>query len=114
MDLHYLEIITESVDAVCDVYSTTSGVSFGEPVPELGNARTAELRGGGRIGVRAPMSEDEKPGVRPYWLVPEIEDAVAQVAEGGGEIIHPPLEIPGLGRFAIYVQGGNQHGLWQT
>ena len=26
---------------------------------------------------------------------------------------HPPLEIPGHGTFAIYIQGGVHHGLWQ-
>lgn len=34
-------------------------------------------------------------------------------AEGGAELAHPPLEIPGHGTFAIYFQGGVQHGLWQ-
>jgi hypothetical protein len=31
----------------------------------------------------------------------------------GAEIAHPPMEIPGHGKFAIYVQGGVHHGLWQ-
>ncbi len=33
---------------------------------------------------------------------------------GNGEIAHPPLEIPGHGRFAIYNQGGIHFGLWQV
>ena len=36
-----------------------------------------------------------------------------RVLEAGGEVAHPPLEIPGHGTFAIYLQGGNDHGLWQ-
>jgi hypothetical protein len=28
-------------------------------------------------------------------------------------IAHPPLEIPGHGKFAIYFRGGIQHGLWE-
>ncbi len=32
----------------------------------------------------------------------------------GGEIAHPPMEIPGHGRFAIFIQGGIHHGLWQV
>ena len=31
----------------------------------------------------------------------------------GGEIVHPPMEIPGHGIFAIFIQGGIHHGLWQ-
>jgi len=34
--------------------------------------------------------------------------------ESGGEIAHPPLEIAGHGKFAIYIMGGNNHGLWQV
>jgi predicted enzyme related to lactoylglutathione lyase len=88
-------------------------VQFGEPDAGLGNARTATLAGGGLIGVRAPLRETEAPLVRPYWLVKDIEAAVAAVIQTGGRIAHPPLKIPGHGTFAIYIQGGNDHGLWQ-
>lgn len=113
MRIHYLEIVTDEVDAVCAAYAATSGVQFGEPDARLGNARTAALAGGGLVGVRAPLRETEEPLVRPYWLVDEIEAAVAAVVDAGGEVAHPPLEIPGHGTFAIYIQGGIQHGLWQ-
>jgi predicted enzyme related to lactoylglutathione lyase len=53
------------------------------------------------------------PVMRPYWLVSDIEAALAAVVQAGGEIAHPPMEIPGHGTFAIYLQGGNNHGLWQ-
>jgi uncharacterized protein len=35
------------------------------------------------------------------------------VITGGAQIAHSPLEIEGHGTFAIYFQGGIQHGLWQ-
>jgi predicted enzyme related to lactoylglutathione lyase len=73
----------------------------------------AELAGGGRVGVRAPMHESEKPVVRPYWLVDDIEAALATAVASGAEVAHPPLEIPGQGTFAIYFLGGTQQGLWQ-
>ncbi len=113
MQIHYLEIVTKEVDAVCAAYAAANGVRFGEPVAGLGNARTTALPGGGLVGVRAPMHEAEKPVVRPYWLVDDIEAAVAAAVEAGGEVAHPPMEIPGHGTFAIYIQGGIHHGLWQ-
>jgi predicted enzyme related to lactoylglutathione lyase len=73
----------------------------------------AELAGGGRVGVRAPMHESEEPVVRPYWLVDDIEAALATAVAAGAEVAHPPLEIPGQGTFAIYFLGGTQQGLWQ-
>lgn len=113
MQIHYLEIVTQEVDAVCAAYAGANGVHFGEPDAGLGNARTAALPGGGLVGVRAPMHESEEPVVRPYWLVDEIEAAVAAAVKAGGEVAHPPMEIPGHGTFAIYIAGGIHHGLWQ-
>lgn len=113
MQIYYLEIVTNDVDAVCSAYSKTHNVRFGEPDALFGNARTAELRGGGLVGVRAPLREDEEPVVRPYWLVEDIEAVVSAVEEAGGEIAIPPMEVPGRGTFAIYILGNNDHGLWQ-
>ncbi len=113
MQIHYLEIVTKEVDAVCAAYAAVNGVPFGKPNAGLGNARTAALPGGGMLGVRAPMHDAEEPVVRPYWLVDDIEAALASAVRAGGEVAHPPLELPGLGTFAIYIQGGINHGLWQ-
>lgn len=113
MPIHYLEIVATDVDAVCSAYTQTTHLQFGDPQAELGNARTATTKEGGLVGVRAPMHEAEDPVVRPYWLVEDIEAAVAAAMNAGGEIAHPPLEIAGRGMFAIYILGGVHHGLWQ-
>ncbi len=113
MQVQYLEIVTREVDAVCAAYTAVNGVEFDVPDAGLGNARTAALPGGGMVEVRAPMQEAEEPVVRPYWLVDDIEAAVAAAVGAGGKVAHPPMEIPGHGTFAIYIQGGIHHGLWQ-
>ncbi len=113
MKVQYLEIVTNDVDAVCAALASVHLVRFGEPDAGLGHARTAPMAGGGLVGVRAPMSDTEMPVVRPYWLVDDIDAAVATVVQGGGTLAHPPMKIPGHGTFAIYLQGGNDHGLWQ-
>jgi predicted enzyme related to lactoylglutathione lyase len=113
MQIYYLEIVTPQVDQVCAAYAAANDVQFGAPDAGLGNARTAPMPGGGLVGVRAPLRESEAPIVRPYWLVKDIKAAVAAVEAAGGEIAVPPTEIPGHGRFAIYLQGGVDHGLWQ-
>lgn len=94
MRIHYLEIVTREVDAVCAAYGAANGVEFGKPDSGLGNARTAEMPGGGLVGVRAPLRETEAPVVRPYWLVGNIHAAVETAVKAGGEI-------------------GIDHGLWQ-
>jgi len=113
MQIEYLEIVSHEVERVCAAYAAATGLQFGKPDAALGNARTSELPGGGLVGVRAPMSESEDPVVRPYWLVDDIEASVAAAVEAGGELAHPPMDIPGHGTFAIYILGGTHHGLWQ-
>ena len=114
MEIQYLEIVTNDVEKVCAAYAATHDIQFGEPDAGLGFARTASLATGGRVGVRAPLRETEEPVVRPYWLVKDINAAVTSVVQAGGEIAVPPTEIPGHGTFSIYLQGGNDHGLWQV
>ena len=106
--------MTHSVDETRETLEQVHGLTFGEPVAEFGNARTAELQGGGRIGVRGPLRETEVPVVRPYVLVDDIHAAVQAAEEKGAHVAIPPLEIPGQGAFAIYLLGGIEHGLWQN
>lgn len=111
--VQYLELVTPEVEATCRALEEVRGVTFSEALPELGFARTANLVGGGRIGVRAPMRDTEDPVVRPYLLVPDIEAALQAAAAAGGEIALPATPIPGQGKFAIYLLGGIDHGLWE-
>ncbi len=113
MQVHYLEIVTPEVEAVCAAFAAALGAKFSEPVATLGHARTAPLPGGAMLGVRAPMSDVETPVVRPYWLVDDIAASVAAAERAGALIAHPPMELPGHGTFAICIQGGVHHGLWQ-
>lgn len=113
VNVYYLEVITRDVDGVCKAYAEALGVEFGEPDERLGGARTADRSGGGLVGVRSPLRDTEEPVVRPYWLVEDIEAAVADVETAGGTVALPPMEIPGHGTIAIYQLGGNDHGLWQ-
>ncbi len=112
--VQYLEIVTPSVNETCEAMAEAHGVVFGEPIAEFGNARTADLKDGGRIGVRAPMRDTEAPIVRPYVLVDDIEAAVKAAERAGAKVALPPMEIPGgHGTFSIYILGGIEHGLWQ-
>ena len=113
MKVHYLEIVAPDVDAVCAAYEAAHGIKFGSADPLFGGARTARLRDAGTIGVRGPLRDTEKPIVRPYCLVADIKAAVDAASKQGAFVAHPPLEIPGKGTFAIFIQGGVEHGLWQ-
>ena len=113
MHVRFLEIVTPEMDLTCETLAAAHGVKFSDPVPEFGNSRTAELKDGGILSVRAPMHEAENTTVRPYILTDDIHAAVKAAEDNGATIAHPPLEIPGRGTFAIYFLGGIEHGLWQ-
>src|SRR6056297_2580176 len=113
MQIQYLEIVTPDVDATCRSFEGQHGVTFSEPDPGFGNARSADLAGGGRIGVRAPMADHETPIVRPYLRVSDIEAASAEAEKAGADFAMSATEIPGQGKFAIYFLGGVQYGLWE-
>ena len=113
LTVQYLEIVARDVEEVAALYSQIYGVAFGEADPNLGGARTAKLVGGGMIGIRAPLRDDEQPIVRPYILVEDIDASVSVARTAGAEIAMPPLEIEGYGQFAIIIREGIESGLWQ-
>lgn len=112
--VQYLEIVTPKVEETCKALAEAHGVEFSDPIMELGNARTADLECGGRIGVRGPMRSSESPVVRPYLLVDDIAKAVKAAEEAGATVAIPPMDIPGQGKFSIYILGGIEHGLWEN
>ena len=114
MKIQYLEIVTPEVDGLCRQYSTIYDITFSEPDANFGGARTANLNGGGFIGIRGPLRDTETPVVRPYVLVDDIKVAVESAAEAGAEIAMPPMEIPEHGMFAIVIHGGIECGFWQN
>ena len=113
MQVHYLEIVTPKVDALCDQYSKIHDVTFSEPDASLGGARIAKLNGGGFIAIRGPLRETETPVIRPYTLVDNLQEAVAAAADAGAEVAIPSMELPGHGTIAVVIQGGIECGLWQ-
>ena len=111
--VYYLEIVTTDVQATSDFYANAYGWQFEPEAPELGHARVATLPDGSLCGIRAPMHDQEKPLVRTYLRVADIEAAVNQAAQLGGVIALEHMEIPGRGKIAIYFLGGIEQGLWQ-
>ena len=74
---------------MCATYQAAHGIKFGSTDPLLGGARTAPLPDGGSIGVRGPLRDTEELVVRPYWLVDDIEAALAAASKEGALVAHP-------------------------
>ena len=113
MQIHYLEIVTPDVDAVCNLYAQSHQVIFAEPDANLGGARVATLSNGGKVGVRTPLRETEAPIVRHYLLVNNIQATVDAAAAAGADIAVAPMTLPGHGLCAIVIHNGIETGYWQ-
>ena len=113
MKISYLEIVTPDVAGTIKHLEAAQGVHFTDPVAALGNARVAALIDGGRVGVRAPMRDDEAPVIRPYFGTDDIQASVDAAVAAGATLALPPMPLPGEGMCAIVIQGGNDFGFWQ-
>ena len=113
MTMHYLEIVSDDVDALVGLYQGMHGLRFGEPDADLGGARVAARADGSLVGIRKPLAAHEQPILRSYLAVEDIH-AAAKAAEAAGALVaYPPTTQGARGTFAIVIQGGVQHGLWQ-
>lgn len=113
MAVRYLEIVTGDIDAVIGLYERVHDLSFGAPQPDLGNARVARQQDGSLIGIRQPLAAHERPIARTYLVVTDIHQAVKDAEDAGALIAYAPTEQGSQGTFAIVIQGGVEHGLWQ-
>ena len=113
MAVHYLEIVSNDVDTLTVLYQRMHGLSFDPPDPDLGQARVATHTNGVLVGIREPLAAHEQPITRTYLAVEDIQRAVKTAEESGATIAYPPTHQGNRGTFAIVIQGGVEHGLWQ-
>jgi predicted enzyme related to lactoylglutathione lyase len=113
MAIHYLEIVTNDLDAVAALLEHTHGLSFGPLDADLGQARVATLATGTLVGIRKPLAAHEQPIVRTYLEVDDIQQAVKKAEDSGAAVAYPPTRQGRRGTFAIVIQGDLQQGLWQ-
>jgi len=113
MNIHYLEIVTNDVDALCTAYERVHALTFGSEDPDLGQARAAVRPDGSLVGIRKPLADHEQPTMRTYLTVADIQKAVKEAEEAGAIIAYPPTRQGERGTFAIFIHGDVEHGLWQ-
>ncbi len=113
MATQYLEIVSHDAAALTALYERLHGLVFGPPDPDLGQARVATQADGTLVGIREPLAAHEQPIMRTYLEVEDIHRAVAAAGESGAVVAYAPTRQGARGTFAIVIQGGVQHGLWQ-
>ena len=60
-----------------------------------------------------PCAIPRSPSFAPTGSLTTSQAALDAAAKQGAVVAHPPLELPGKGTFAIYIQGEVDYGLRQ-
>ena len=79
----------------------------------LGEYLSFEAPGGVRGGIR-PVQAKEIPGSMNYVRVDDLDAALRRIERGGGAIVLPRVDIPGMGSFFWFrIPGGPILAAWQ-
>ena len=107
----WTELATTDLDAAQNFYKTLLGWEIKEGSAPGGGMRYNEIIVGGRhVGgmystAEAGGGEGGGPQMPPHWIayvaVDDVDASAAKVAELGGKVVVPPMDIPNVGRFCV-------------
>lgn len=101
----WYELMTSDPNAAQSFYHETIGWDTA-PFEESPEPYTMWMNGESPVGgVMALPEEAKQAGAPPHWIAyittPNVDETTNKVKELGGNLIHGPMEIPNVGRFAI-------------
>ncbi len=111
----WADLSTPDLQGALRFYGPLLGWTFDEPVAEMGYYTMARKHGKQVAGL-APQQPDVP--MPPMWSVymwsNNVDDTAARLADAGGKLLMPVMEIPGAGRmmFAFDNQGA-PFGAWE-
>jgi predicted enzyme related to lactoylglutathione lyase len=107
----HVEFPAQDADREQGFYEGLFGWQFSQPMPEM-DYRMVDLGEG--QGAAVFPSDSGATGLKVYFGVDEIDDAVGQVRELGGQA-EDKMPVPGMGWFAACKDpDGNAFSLWQS
>ena len=120
----HFEMPYENRDRMKKFYETTFGWQTQTLGPEMGNYVVATTTETGQAGPKNPGAINggfyEKPtdqaGQHPSVViaVDDIRDAIRRITAGGGKLLGEPMEIPGIGQYAGFLDTeGNRVSILQ-
>ncbi|MDO5529421.1 MAG: VOC family protein [Paracoccus sp. (in: a-proteobacteria)] len=104
MQIDYIEFTSPDLDQTKAFFTRAFGWDFNDYGPEYQEIAGAGLSGGIAAGAaRAPLV---------ILRTVDLEAALAQVTEAGGEITAPIFDFPGGRRFHFREPGGTEMAVW--
>ena len=114
---NWVDLAAEDIEASAAFYNDLLGwdVPERENSAEMGGYRRAESGGADVAGMMPLMAEGQPPGWTTYVAVEDADATAALVAENGGTVMAPPMDVMDLGRMAVFADPtGAVFGIWQA
>lgn len=111
----WIDLNTSDAERARPFYTALFGWEYEDGGPEYGGYAQI-LKDGHQIGGLMPHQGDGPPDTWSVYLaVTDVNAAAARVATAGGTVVVEPMEIPGMGKFAFFVDpAGGAIGAWQA
>ena len=106
-EFNWVDVMTRDTDSAKVFYSGLFGLSFVDERHDDGSVYTLGVKGTGLVvGLMRQPDELCEMGIPPFWetyvKVDDVEATAARVAECGGTLLGPVVDVPGgAGRIAV-------------
>lgn len=114
----WFDLSTSDVEAAKSLYGELFGWSYedmGEAFGHYTIARTPSGRAAAAMAPKMPGQEAMPTVWTVYWGTANADDTIARITAHGGQVMVPPMEIPGSGHMAIATDvDGAVFGIWQA
>ncbi len=103
------------VDAAREFYTSVLGFAYTGGEEEFGGYLQALTNGSPAAGLMPRMASDAPVGWTTYFATEDAEASVARIADAGGTVVAPAMDVGPLGRMAVAVDPtGTPFGVWQA
>jgi predicted enzyme related to lactoylglutathione lyase len=110
----WVDLATPDPSGAADFYGRLFGWEAPPGTAETGGYRNATLRDLTVAGI-GPQPQPGPPVWSAYVNVDSADDVAARVAENGGTVVVPPMDVMGFGRMAVFTDpGGAFFSVWQA
>ncbi len=115
-ELNWFELQTREAGIAIDFYKRTTGWTFqAEDMPSGGTYWIGMASGKPVCGILTlEDAQDEHDRWVIYVHVDNIDESIARVSDGGGEVLRAPWDVPGVGRVAMIRDPGGAEMGWVT
>lgn len=111
-EFNWNELQTSNAERAIEFYGASVGWTFEAEQMPTGGTYWLCMASGQPVGGILTLPERKQDRWVTFIHVEDLDDAVGQVSDGGGEVLRAPWEVPGVGRIAmIRDSGGAEAGL---